>query len=158
MQEREISRIADELVISGAAVRRLYEGRSTVDLRRHPADAEWCPMQILGHLIEAEGEVFGALIPGMLHKLAPNNWDQPPSMVRDDCDGDAAALLVHFAELRRSGVTLARSLKPEDLAVTSPRNWHKGPTETVGDLLRHWPEHTEAHLAQARIALAGAHR
>lgn len=158
MQETDIAQIADELALSGAAVRQLYEGRRAGDLRRHPGGTDWCAIEILGHLIEAEGEVFGALIPGMLERKALSDWKRPPSMVRDDCDGDAAAMLDRFEMLRTSGVKLARSLRPEDLTVTSPHNWHKGPTETVGDLLRHWPEHTEAHLEQARTALTEANR
>lgn len=154
MDESDISRIATELEAGFTEVQRTFDGRSDAELGRHPAAGEWCAKQVLGHLVEAEGEVFGALIPGMLGREAPPDWDRPPSMVRDDCDRDAATLLARFTALRARGVALARSLKAEDMTVTSDRNWHKGPIESVGDLLRHWPEHTSEHVAQARAVAA----
>ncbi len=156
MDEQDISRIVAELEAGLVDVRRTFAGRTDDELRRHRLAGDWCAKQILGHLVEAEGEVFGALIPGMLGREAPPGWDRPPSMVRDDCGSDAASLLARFAALRARGVALARSLGPAHMTVTSERNWHRGPTESVGDLLSHWPEHTSEHLAQAREVLRAA--
>ncbi len=151
--QADIDRLVSELEQSGRDVQRAYQGRTDVELSRHQGTDGWCAKQILGHLVEAEGDVFGALIPGMLGRTAPANWDTPPSMVRADCDDDAMAMLSRFAVLRAIGVMTARSLRVEDLEITSDRNWHKGPTETIGDLLRHWPEHTREHLSQVRAVL-----
>ncbi|MDQ6857773.1 MAG: DinB family protein [Chloroflexota bacterium] len=150
----EIARITVALERGLADVEAAFAHRSDAQLSRHRSAEAWCAKQILGHLIEAEGEVFGALIPGLAGRPAPPGWDAPPSMVRaGDCVADAAFLLARFRALRLDGIALARALASADLPRTSDRNWHKGPTETVGDLLRHWPEHTAEHLAQAEATL-----
>ena len=100
--------------------------------------------------------MFSALIPGILGRDPSGAWAKVPSMVRDECTADATRLLARWLELRRRGIAIARSLSPDELGRSDPRNWHHGPDETVGDLLCHWPEHTEDHLAQAIFAIRSA--
>jgi len=134
----------------------VFADRSDAELSHHAAPEEWCAKQILGHLIEAEGEVFTTLIPGMIGRGAPAGWEQVPGMIREECAMDATELVARWRELRLQGLVLARSLTADDLLRTSDRNWHGGATETAGELFRHWPVHTEAHARQASEALAAA--
>lgn len=147
--------IVKELEAQLPRIQALYNRPDSV-LSHHSSPDAWCAKQVLGHLIEADGEVFGALIPGMLGRKAPDNWDQVPGMVRTECDGDTSKLLARFTELRTNGIAIARTLSEEDLTATSPKNWHGGEVESVGDLLRHWPRHTENHENQAKLAIQEA--
>lgn len=154
--EREIAAIADELEAQLGRVPAVFEGRSEVALGHHATADGWCAKQVLGHLIEAEGEVFTMLILGLLGREVPPEWDRVPSMVRGECAADTSALLARWKELRRGGIALARSLTERDLGATSDRNWHGGESETVGALLRHWPRHTDTHARQAEQAISNS--
>jgi len=153
-----VGRLEDQLT----QVPLIFAGRSDAALSHHPSPDEWCAKQILGHLIEAEGEVFTTLIPGMIGRAVPAGWEQVPSMIREECASDVTELVARWREMRERGLVVASAVTADDLLRTSERNWHGGPTETVGDLFRHWPVHTEAHARQAtealRAAVAGADR
>ncbi|CAN5173930.1 hypothetical protein BH18CHL2_BH18CHL2_00840 [soil metagenome] len=151
-----ITDIVRQLEVQLARVPLVFADRSDEELSHHSAPDEWCAKQVIGHLIEAEEEVFTALIPGMLGRDASDKWRNVPSMVREECGADADALLARWRELRGRGIALARSLTDDDLARTSAHNWHGGPAETVGDLFRHWPFHTDAHESQALEVLRAA--
>ena len=151
-----IADVVRRLEVQLTRIPQVFADRSDAELGHHASPEEWCAKQIIGHLIEAEGEVFTALIPGMLGRDAPQGWQKVPSMVREECAADAAALLERWRELRVRGIALAASLTDEDLLRTSEHNWHGGVTETVGDLFRHWPFHTDAHERQALEVLRAA--
>jgi len=145
----DIAGIVRQLEVQLVRIPQVFAGRSDNELGHHAAPDEWCAKQILGHLIEAEGEVFTMLIPGMIGRDASDGWQNLPSMVREECGADAGALVAQWRALRERGIRLARSLTEDDLLRTSELNWHGGATETVGDLFRHWPFHTDAHESQA---------
>lgn len=151
-----ISEVVRRLEVQLTRIPQVFADRSDAELSHHSSPDEWCAKQIIGHLIEAEGEVFTALIPGMLGRDAPRGWQNVPSMVREECGADVGALLERWRELRVRGIALAGSLTDEDLLRTSEHNWHGGTTETVGDLFRHWPFHTDAHESQALEVLRAA--
>lgn len=154
--DREIATIADELEAQLGSVPLLFESRYDAILSHHATVDDWCAKQVLGHLIEAEGEVFTLLIPGILGREIPAGWDQVPSMIREECTVDASALVARWKDLRVRGIALVRSLRGPDLTKTSERNWHGGETETVGALVRHWPHHTDDHSQQAQEAIRRA--
>ena len=149
----EVAAIARALEEQLERVPAIFSGHSDGVLDHHASPDDWCAKQVLGHLIEAEGEVFTQLIPGLIGREMPEVWDKVPSMVRDECGKPIESLIERWSELRRGGIELARSLRDEDLMCRSERNWHGGPEETVGDLYRHWPEHTGVHAEQARRAI-----
>lgn len=152
----EIAQIARQLRDQLESVPAIFRGRTDDILDHHASPDDWCAKQVLGHLIEAEGEVFTQLIPGMIGREMAGGWDKVPDMVRDECRRPIGPLLERWTRLRRAGIELAESLRDEDLMATSERNWHAGPEETVGDLYRHWPEHTEIHADQAAKAISAA--
>jgi len=151
-----IADVVRRLEVQLVRIPEVFADRSDEELSHHAAPDEWCAKQIIGHLIEAEGEVFTMLIPGMVGRDAPEGWQNVPSMVREECGADAGGLLAQWRALRERGIALARSLNDEDLLRTSEHNWHGGATETVGDLFRHWPFHTDAHESQALEVLRAA--
>lgn len=151
-----IADIVRQLEVQLIRIPEVFADRTDGELSHHASPDEWCAKQIIGHLIEAEGEVFTALIPGMLGRDAPEGWQNVPGMVREECGADSGALLTRWRELRTSGIALAASLTEDDLLMTSEHNWHGGPVETVGDLFRHWPFHTDAHERQALEVLRAA--
>lgn len=119
-------------------------------LRRwRPKAGEWCALEVVGHLIEADLRAFlGRIIllreePG----AAFEPWD--PDLVaaaRGDSDKDAQAVVDEFAKVRALGVGVVRELMAADLAIAGH---HPDVGElTVGNLLAEWVAHDRAHLAQ----------
>src|SRR5262245_38812172 len=79
----------------------------------HPAPAEWCIKEVIGHLIEAEQRGFSGRIRLMLDAADPQlqTWDQNAvARARRDCERDVHDLLRTFAGLREEGVRQARRL------------------------------------------------
>lgn len=150
-----IAEIVHQLEVQLTRIPQAFAGHSDAELSHHATPDEWCAKQILGHLIESEGEVFTMLIPGMIGRDAPDGWQNEPNMIREECSADAGVLLAQWRALRERGIALARTLTDADLPRTSDLNWHGGPTEAVGDLFRHWPFHTDAHERQAIEVLRG---
>ncbi len=152
----ELSDVVERLGVQRDQVRAMFSSPADAALAHHASHGEWCAKQDLGHLIEAEGEVFLTIIPGLLGRDQTAWWERIPNMRREECDLPVEPLVERWLDLRERGLELARSIAYTDLGRHDDRNWHHGPGETVGDLIRHWPEHTDAHLAQAEAALAAA--
>jgi hypothetical protein len=114
-----------------------------------PAEGEWCALEVVGHLIEAERRGFAGRIRLLLAEQQPNleTWDPPVvAAARRDCERDPADLLDEFLELRESSLELVSGLRPDDLT-------RSGEHVTVGrlavvDLLHEWVHHDRNHLKQ----------
>ena len=116
----------------------------------HPAQAEWCVKECLGHLIEAERRGFAGRIRFLLeHDDSPalTSWDQVAvAQARGDCTADATTLLGEFREQRATSVALIASILPDDLA---RRGEHPQVGRlTVGEILAEWVHHDRNHLKQ----------
>src|SRR6195256_7102361 len=71
-----------------------------------PAEGEWCALEIVGHLIEAERRGFAGRIRLLLAESEPHleTWDQPAvAAARRDCERDPADLLHEFLGEGRAG-------------------------------------------------------
>jgi hypothetical protein len=119
-------------------------------LRRwRPAPGEWCALEVLGHLTEADLRAFLNRV--VLLREAPGTvferWDPDAvAAARRDHAQDAQALLDEFAKVRALGVSVVRELQPGDLALAGV---HPDVGElTVANLLAEWVAHDRAHLAQ----------
>jgi hypothetical protein len=119
-------------------------------LRRwRPAPGEWCALEIVGHLIEADMRAFLGRI--LLVREEPGfsfeAWE--PEQIaagRGDERKDAQALIEEFARVRAVGVSAIRALSVEELARAGV---HPIVGElTIGNLLAEWVAHDRAHLAQ----------
>lgn len=118
-------------------------------LRFHPAPGEWCALDVVGHLIEAEARGFAGRVRAVL--AAPDvdfqSWDPDEvSRARRDCVRPAAALLDEFARAREASVTLVETLRPDALG-RGGRHPRVGRL-SIGDLLSEWLHHDRTHVKQ----------
>jgi hypothetical protein len=141
--------VAGALAATLAMVRAEVEGLPEAALRWRPAPDEWCVLEALGHLIEAEERGFAGRVRTILATDDPifAAWDPPAvARARGDCERDPAALLAEFAALREASVGLVAGLSAADL--------ERGGTHPevgrlrIGDLLHEWVHHDRNHLRQ----------
>src|SRR5829696_1832781 len=81
-------------------------------LRWSPAPAEWCVLEVIGHLIETEERGFGGRIRTILIEERPlfPPWDQSAvAQARRDAERDPDELLEELARRRTEGVALVES-------------------------------------------------
>ncbi len=134
---------------AGALVRAELTGLPRAVLNWHPASGEWCVLEVLGHLIEAEQRGFAGRVRAILAAPEPafETWDQPAvARARQDCARDPQTLLDEFLRLREASAALVAGLRDDDLA-------RGGQHPMVGrlriqDLLAEWVHHDRAHLKQ----------
>ncbi len=127
-------------------------------LRRwRPAPGEWCALEVVGHLIEADLRAFTNRI--VLLRSEPgaifDRWDPDAvESARHDDARTAEALLDEFARVRAVGVGVVRELTTADLRLAGT---HPDVGElTIANLLAEWVAHDRAHLEQiGRIVRAG---
>ena len=117
--------------------------------RWHPAPAEWCANQIIGHLIEADRNGFHGRIQTILSEDQPQlkTWDISGIVAqRQDCERDPFELLDKLAAMRADSAQLVTSLRPVDLlcAGTHPL---VGELRVV-DLIHEWIHHDRNHIKQ----------
>jgi hypothetical protein len=118
-------------------------------LRWHPGPGEWCALEALGHLIEAERRGFAGRVRQAVERdgVAFQSWD-PAAVARErrDCERDPAAMLAELAQLRRESVALVRAVGRSDLD-----RGGEHPTVgrlTIGELLQEWVHHDRNHVKQ----------
>jgi len=134
---------------AGDAIRAELAALPEAVLHWHPPPGEWCLLEVLGHLIEAERRGFADRIRLILERDQPHfaTWDQAAvARERRDCERDPAALLGEFSRLREASVALVAGLREADL----PRGGEHGSVGLlrVGDLLHEWVHHDRNHLRQ----------
>jgi len=116
---------------------------------RRLASGEWCALEVLGHLLEAERRGFAGRIQLLIDVDQPRleTWDQPSvAAARHDCERDAEALVREFLDVREESALLLEALRPADLT-----RGGEHPTVgwlTVGDVMHEWVHHDRAHLKQ----------
>ena len=126
-------------------------GLSPAVLRWHPAPGEWCVLEVIGHLIEAEERGFAGRVRTLLAEADPlfRSWDQNAvARERRDCEKDPASLLAEWTRLR-GGTAVVEALRPEDLARSGRHPtvgrlsiadfWRSGSTTTAITSDRSWP-------------------
>ena len=141
--------VANALRASLLAVRVECTGLSATVLRWHPAPGEWCILEVIGHLIEAEEHGFAGRVRTLLAETDPQfrAWDQTAvARERRDCGKDPAGLLGEWTRLREAAVAVVEGLRPDDLQ-------RAGRHPTVGrlsiaDLLAEWVHHDRNHQRQ----------
>src|SRR5262245_17478272 len=141
--------VGNALRASLLAVRVECTGLSPAVLRWHPAPGEWCVLEVIGHLIEAEERGFAGRVRTLLAETDPvfRTWDQEAvARERRDCAKDPASLLSEWTRLREAGAAVVDALRPEDLGRAG-----RHPTVgrlTIGDLLGEWVHHDRNHQRQ----------
>ena len=141
--------VAALLRAAGESVRAELTGLPWAAARWHPAPDEWCALEVIGHLIEAEQRGFAGRIRQILAEPEPRfqTWEQETvARARRDCEREPADVLAEFTRLREASVTLVASLKPADVGLGGHH-----PTVgylRIGDLLHEWVHHDRNHLRQ----------
>lgn len=143
------SEIAALLTAAMEAIRGEYSRLPRRVLTFRPAPGEWCILEVLGHLIEAEQRGFAGRIRLILEKdgRALSRWD-PEQVARDrrDWERDPSVLLSEFVGLREVSLQLVERLRETDLA---KHGEHPAVgTLTVNDILHEWVHHDRNHIAQ----------
>jgi len=141
--------VANALRTTLLAVRVECTGLPPALLRWHPAPGEWCVLEVIGHLIEAEERGFAGRVRTLLAEPDPEfrTWDQDAvSRNRRDCDRDSASLLGEWTRIREASATLVDGLHHGDLGRAG-----RHPTVgrlSVADLLAEWVHHDRNHHRQ----------
>jgi hypothetical protein len=140
---------ADLLAAARAAIEAEVRALPPALARFHPAEGEWCALEVVGHLVEADRRGFAGRIRTMLAEDTPRAvpWDQTEvARARRDCAREPADLLAEFSAVRADGIRLVRGLTARDLprACEHP----KVGTLRVADLLHEWVHHDRNHLRQ----------
>jgi len=141
--------VAAALRATQAALRAECLGLPAPVLRWHPGPDEWCILEVLGHLIEAEERGFAGRVRTLLTEADPvfAAWDQGAvAQARRDCEREPADVLAEWVRLREASATLVETLRPEDLprAGRHPRVGRL----SIADLLAEWIHHDRNHQRQ----------
>jgi hypothetical protein len=105
----------------------------------HPAPAEWCVNECVGHLIEAERRGFAGRIRDMIAGKPLAAWDQEAvARERKDCDRMSQSLWMEFMGLRHDSIALVKRSGEHP----------KVGTLRVKDLLQEWVHHDRNHTKQ----------
>ena len=117
--------------------------------RRRPAAGTWCPLEVVGHLIETEQHGFAGRIRQLIENDRPRlaAWSPPEvAAARRDCERDPEALVRDLLDRREESVGWLESLTPADL-VRHGEHPEVGRL-TAGDVMHEWVHHDRAHLKQ----------
>jgi hypothetical protein len=141
--------VAAALRATEASLRAECAGLPVSVLRWHPAQGEWCILEVLGHLIEAEERGFAGRVRTLLAEADPLfvTWDQGAvSRARRDCEREPAGVLAEWTRRRAASAALVETLRPEDLP-RAGRHPHVGRL-SIADLLAEWIHHDRNHQRQ----------
>jgi hypothetical protein len=144
----------DVLAETPEMLAKIVADHSTAELRTRPFEGKWTPLEVLGHLADAEW-VFGYRIRAILCDERPTliGMDQERWVDRQRHNAAAPAeLLATFSELRRFNLTLWRQMTPADLERCG-QHAERGP-ESLGMMLRMEAGHDLSHIDQMRRYLA----
>jgi hypothetical protein len=140
---------ANALRVALLAVRVECTGLPAAVLRWHPGPREWCVLEVIGHLIEAEERGFAGRVRTLLAETDPQfqTWDQDAvSRERRDCERDLAGILGEWTRVREASAALVEGLGPGDLS-RAGRHPSVGRL-SVADLLAEWVHHDRNHQRQ----------
>ena len=122
-------------------------------LRTRPAEGEWCPLEVVGHLIACDSDAFrnriSAIIAGDPNIASFDAWDAINA--RDFATEPLDVLLAELTEERKLSAELILALSDDDLAKTA--TFHDGRVFAAGDFVHEWPFHDQDHLQQILASL-----
>lgn len=141
---------ASELLRAGGEAIRAELSACTEELLRwHSAPGEWCLLETLGHILEAEERGFAGRVRVLLSQDGAQlvAWDQEAvAKNRRDCDCHPPDLIKQFHAVRQESVRLVFGLRPSDLGRGGD---HPGVGRlTIGDLIHEWVHHDREHYKQ----------
>ncbi len=140
-----------------AALRTLVEAAGG-DLRRRPADVEWSPLELVGHIADAELVCSGRYRWVLAHDRPPMpGYDQDLWVDRlHHNDDDPAETLAFFEALRTANIALWRRTSATD-RTRAGMHAERGP-ESFELMFRLIAGHDRFHLEQMRRTLEAVAR
>ena len=140
--------IADTIEAFPGVLEMLLGPIDTKVLRTRPADGEWCPLEVIGHLIVCDGPAFrdriGLIVSGA--DAVPGFDPSLDSTGRDFQSADLSDLIAELRMQRDLSAGFLRALDPVDLRRTSTLGSHG--SFAAGDFVHEWAFHDQDHLQQ----------
>ena len=122
-------------------------------LATRPAEGEWCPLEVIGHLIACESAAFRDRITGIVEGCQDiagfEAWDAINA--RDFAAEPLDGLLQELDDERAISAELVRGLTAEELGASA--RFHDGREFQANDFVHEWPFHDQDHLQQILAAL-----
>ncbi len=148
----DVNQIADTLQSTPGVLRALLEPFDQATLATRPAEGEWCPLEVIGHLIACDSAAFRDRITGIVTGLPEiasfDAWEAINA--RDFTAQSLDELLEELAEERATSAALLRGLSLADLATSAS---YIGRRFEANDFVHEWPFHDQDHLQQILAAL-----
>ncbi len=130
----------------------LFAGVDEDVLRTRPEPGEWCPLEVVGHLIACDGPAFTDRIASIIAGIDRLRGFDPWAAInaRDFAAGPVDQLLDELRSSRIVAADFVRRLDPEQLT----RTGHFGDERrfTAADFVHEWPFHDQDHLQQILAA------
>ena len=152
MEFAEWERHLEALESTPLAVAALLEGFDADAFRRRPAEGKWSAADVLAHLADSDGVVFGPRLERLLREESPAiDWVDLPARAGAAPPADPRELL---ATWRRTRDELVARLERCGPAEWVRRGIHalRGPY-SLTDMVRDWVDHDLSHERQMERAL-----
>lgn len=126
-------------------------------LRTRPEENEWCPLEVIGHLIACDADAFRNRITGIVDDdpqiAAFDPWEaiNRRTFAAEPLD----SLIAELAGERAASSDLLLSLTADDLKKTAL--FEDGRRFAAGDFVHEWPFHDQDHLQQILASLKEAY-
>lgn len=149
----DVNQIADTLLSLPAVLTALLAPFDHETLARRPEPGEWCPLEVIGHLIDCDERAFRgrieAIAAGASDITGFDAWDAINA--RDFAAAPLDELVDELADERAKSAALLRDLSASDLANSAL--FHDGRRFEANDFAYEWPYHDQDHLQQILDAL-----
>ena len=126
-------------------------------LRTRPEENEWCPLEVIGHLIACDSGAFRDRIAGIVDgnpRIA--GFDAWEAINRREFAAESLdSLLAELAQERSASCDLIMSLSGSDLAKTAL--FEDGRRFAASDFVHEWPFHDQDHVQQILACLKVAY-
>ncbi len=153
----DIAEIADTLRSVPTVLEALLSPIDPTTLRTRPEENEWCPLEVVGHLIACDSDAFRNRIAGIVDGNARiAGFDAWEAINRRDFAAESLdSLLAELERERSASGDLIMSLSAGDLAKTALSE--DGRRFAASDFVYEWPFHDQDHLQQILASLKAAY-
>ena len=149
----DVDEIAETIGSVPAVLRALLSPIDPETLRTRPDEGEWCPLEVIGHLIACDSGAFRdrikAIVAGTGRITGFDAWEAINA--RDFAAEPLEALLDELAAERRESCQYILSLSTDELAMTATTS--DGRQFAANDFVHEWSFHDQDHLQQILACL-----